>query len=162
MPYSFSNRGSVALVRWGEPVMSDVEACLDEVTRCRREVGLLVLVLFVPEAAPAPPKDVSAAMVRRLPELAAQARQIFQVFEGSGFFIGFKRSVLTGMLLASNKMARRDKRLLLTVHGTFDEVAANLSPADRRDLLALVTDPGASKISPTPLDRPSVRVVTGG
>jgi hypothetical protein len=164
MPYSFTNRGSVALVRWGEPVMSDVETCLDEVRRCRREVGPLVLVIFVPEGAPAPPRDVSAAMVVRFPELAAQTRLMFQVFEGSGFFVGFKRSVLTGMLLAASAVTPKARRMQLSVHGTFEEVAAHLSPADRRDLQELVAEPGrdADEISRTPLNCPSVRAVTGG
>jgi hypothetical protein len=139
MPYLLSSQGSVALLQWGVPVMEDLERVIEDVRRLRDEVGPPVLVLFIPEGSSPPAADVANRMVRRLPELARQRRSLHQVFAGAGFSVGFKRSVLTGMLLAANKLAPASQRISLTVHGTFEEAAARLPPGDRADLLALAT-----------------------
>jgi hypothetical protein len=162
MPFSFANRGTVAIVRWGVPIMSDVEACLDQVRERHRQVGPLVLVLLVPEAGPAPSANVTAAMVHRFPELSDYSRAMFQVIEGTGFSSGFKRSVVTGMLLAANKVAPKHKRVQLTVLGTLEEVATHVPPADRRDLLALAAEARSDEPVRPPLNRPALRAVTGG
>ena len=142
MPFSFSNQGAIAFIRWGTPTMDDVEPVLEHLRRLRREAGPAILINFVPEDAAAPAPEVAKQMARRFPDLMAECSHLHQVFEGSGFFVGFKRSVLTGMLLASNKLNAAKgpsaRRLMVSIHATVDEVAATLTPEQREDLVRLV------------------------
>jgi hypothetical protein len=144
MPFSFSNQGSLVFVRWGKPTMHDLEPVLEHLRRVRRESGPAIAVLFVPEDAAAPEPEVAREMARRFPDLMAECSRVHQVFEGSGFFIGFKRSVLTGMLLASNKLNPPSKRLVVSIHATVDEVAATLAPDQRADLWRLLSEARAA------------------
>ncbi len=117
--------------------MEDLEPVLDHLRRVRREVGPPVTVCYVPADANAPAPEVAQAMSRRLHEMAALCVRVHQVFEGTGFFIGFKRSVLTGMILASNKLAAPARRVAVSVHATLDEVAATLTAEQQADLFTL-------------------------
>ena len=136
MPYTFSTQGSVAVVRWGEPTMDDLVPCMEDVRRVQKTVGTPYLVLIVPEGSPAPAPGVKDEMIRLLPDLAGTCITMHQVFEGSGFFIGFKRSVLTGMLLAAARLTPASRRLSYSVNATIDEVAARLPRESHADLYA--------------------------
>jgi hypothetical protein len=136
MPYAFSTQGSVAVVRWGEPLMEDLVPCMEDVRRVQQTVGTPYLVLVVPEGAPAPSSATRDEMIRLIPELATTCLSMHQVFEGSGFFIGFKRSVLTGMLLAAGKLTPASKRVAYSVNATIEEVAARLPREVHADLHA--------------------------
>ncbi len=140
MPFSFSSQGSLAFVRWGTPTMDDVEPMLERLRRMRREVGPAILISFVPEDAAAPAPEVAREMARRFPDLMAECSRLHTVFEGTGFFIGFKRSVLTGMILASDKLNASKQRLAVSIHGTVDEVAVTLSAQQRADLALLLSE----------------------
>lgn len=117
--------------------MDDVEPVLDHLRRVRSEAGPPILINFVPADAAAPAPDVARQMARRLPELMVECTRLHQVFEGTGFFIGFKRSVLTGMLLATNKVGASKQRVAISIHATVEEVALTLSTEQRADLLRL-------------------------
>ena len=128
----------MALIHWGTPLMADIEPTLDHLRRVRREVGPPIAVCFVPADAAPPAPEVAKEMARRLPEMAALCIRVHQVFDGSGFFVGFKRSVLTGMLLATNKLSAPHRRVAVSVHASIEEVAETLSPDQQVDLMTLV------------------------
>ena len=137
MPFAFSSQGTIAFIRWGTPTMDDLEPVLEHLRRVHRTVGPPIAVIIVPADAAAPAPEVAKEMSRRFPDLMAECARVHQVFEGSGFFIGFKRSVLTGMIVASNKLSASRKRIAVSIHATVEDVATTLSPEQRADLLQL-------------------------
>lgn len=110
---------------WGTPELSDVALLMREVAQAREESGGPILYLTrVPEAAPAPERDVRLEIDRNLPALIASCSSYHVVLEGDGFVVAFKRGVLTSMLQPFWR-----KRTFF-VHASCVAVRGSLAPAE--------------------------------
>lgn len=110
---------------WGTPELPDVALVLREAAQAREESGGPILyVTRVPEAAPAPERDVRREIDRSLPKLIKSCTSYHVVLEGDGFVAAFKRGVLTSMLQPFWR-----KRTFF-VHANCLAVLGSLSPAE--------------------------------
>jgi hypothetical protein len=139
MSFAFFSHGSVALIEWGTPELADVERVLAQVRRVRERGEPVLLVTYISEDAPAPSGEVQREMARHMNDLASICATGHAVFEGSGFFIAFKRSVLTGMLFASKGLSKKPThhwRIHASFDGVIEQVPANRLPELRATLKA--------------------------
>ncbi len=137
MPFSFSSRGAVALVRWETPENDDFDALLAQLAKVDQDVGRPILVSLVAADAGVPRPETALAWGRRLPELVEACASIHKVFEGTGFAVGVKRSVLTGMILTARRLGASGSPGRWTIHGSLDTVLDALGSQQRADLAAL-------------------------
>lgn len=123
MSYQSMLLGRLHFVRWGTPVMEDVDRVLREVQRGFSALKQpLVGISLVPADAEPPRDDVRAAMVRNMDELLRCNERLYFVMEGSGFRHSVMRSVLAGLLLVGGKRGR------VVVHDSLDTVMALVAP----------------------------------
>jgi hypothetical protein len=136
MSFRYFSHQSVAIVLWATPELADVEALIVYIRAERERRGVPVLyVSIVPHGAPPPATDVMKEMIRRFPDLNEHCEAIVQVFEGEGFASGFKRSVLTGMILAVNQCVPVERRLQVRSESTLAGVITKVPVARRSEWL---------------------------
>jgi len=123
MSYQSMLLGRLHFVRWGTPVMEDVDRVLREVQRGFSALKQpLVGISLVPADAEPPRDDVRAAMVRNMDELLRCNERLYFVMEGSGFRHSVMRSVLAGLLLVGGKRGR------VAVHDELNTAVALVAP----------------------------------
>lgn len=123
MSYQSMLFGRLHFVRWGTPVMDDVDRVLREVQRGFNTLKQpLIGISLVPAEAEPPRDEVRAAMVRNMEELLRCNERIYFVMEGSGFRHSVMRSVLAGLLLVGGKRGR------VAVHDSLDTAIALVAP----------------------------------
>ncbi|MBK7397769.1 MAG: hypothetical protein IPJ34_16090 [Myxococcales bacterium] len=133
MPYRSMLLGRLHFVRWGTPVMDDVDRVLHEVQRgFSTSRQPLIGISLVPVDAEPPKDEVRAAMVRNMDKLLACSERLYFVMEGSGFRHSVMRSVLAGLLLVGGKRGR------VVVHDSLDTVIALVAPQVGRSVAEIV------------------------
>ncbi len=127
MSYKSRLVGGVFLVRWTAPQAEDVEAITRELEHARARVGRQVdYIAVVPASSPPPDKTTRHAMVKVLERLESVCRKVHMVVEGEGFANSIRRSVLTGILLASRKAE------LVAIYSSIDQALVQIAEAEDR------------------------------
>ena len=109
------------IVRWLEPNVDDIREIVKKVNELGRKTdNRLIYVAIAPDSSTPPDNETRDAMVKSMDDMIQVCSSLHLVVEGTGFRNSIKRSVLTGILLASGKSKN------FYVHANFDEVFEKL------------------------------------
>src|SRR5262249_7044507 len=100
MPYVSHVLPGLYALKWGERAdAADMYAYTRELAAAHAEQGAkLVALLLIPAGSPAPDEAARKTQAELFPELYRYTSRAIVVFEGKGFTLALKRSVLTAIL----------------------------------------------------------------
>ena len=130
------------VVRWiGTPTTDDLASQLREVRAASQAAGhMVVYVAVVPRDMPPLTGPVRTELMRLAPELLKYCHAVYNVIEGTGFAATLLRSMVAGMVFASNVRGKAH------VHATVDSVLAHLCPVLGMDREAVTAQLRAAQI----------------